>query len=312
MPVTQVVHGGGSSPTLRRRVYYTGTDTLEEGYAMCYNFDAIDRSAENISLATGTQGADDECPARHIQVEKPSPYNSQWFAGVVTGKHSGFTGPGYIEINMPGSTCNIYCSANVDHATETTKYTTTGTGLNTGQIVTFSTNAYDFQYQGLPGEGSACVLQDVDRSSTSGLVMAKLMTGRPSGGVTTLTSLNSSNLLYSGATFSLASSLVTGSLPPVPHGVFQVNWSLDAGDVTHLVKGAQGIYEGQTKVYRLLHAVDNDWNITFSTYRLHSATGSAVVGTLIGSLDAAGEEVICEWDGTAWNVKTNVAYATIF
>ena len=83
MPVTQVVHGGGSSPTLRRRVYYTGTDTLEEGYPLCYNFDAIDRSAENISLATGTEGADDECPARHIQVEKSSVFNSIWLLLIV-------------------------------------------------------------------------------------------------------------------------------------------------------------------------------------------------------------------------------------
>jgi hypothetical protein len=113
MPITQAVHGGGTAPTLTRRVYYTGSDELLEGYALCYNYDASDVTAENLTLSAGVA---EECPARRLQVEKPSVNNCVHFAGVVSNKHaSGFTGPGWVEINMPGSICNIYAAANVDH-----------------------------------------------------------------------------------------------------------------------------------------------------------------------------------------------------
>jgi hypothetical protein len=112
MPITQAVHGGGTSPTQRRRVYYTGTDTLKEGYALCYNFDATDVTAENLTLSQADSLV--ETPARRLQVEKPTINNSTHFAGVVSQKFTDFTGPGWIEINMPGSVCNIWAGANCD------------------------------------------------------------------------------------------------------------------------------------------------------------------------------------------------------
>ena len=195
MPVTDVVHGGGTSPTYRRRVYYTGSDTLREGYALCYNFDASDVSAENLTLSAGV---DEECSARRLQVEKPSVNNCAHFAGVVSPKFDGYSdGPGWIELNMPGSVCNIWADASADHGS-------TGTGMNTGQMLTFTIGQYYFQRTGLPGCGSAIVLQDVDRSTTNGLVMADMCTGDPSGGVQIVASTEAAAVISAGGVLCVA------------------------------------------------------------------------------------------------------------
>jgi hypothetical protein len=292
-------------------VYYTGSDELQEGYPLCYNFDSIDRSAENISLPTGQEGADDASPARHIQVEKPSMENALWFAGVVTGKYAGFTGPGYIEINMPGSICNVWCGANVDHAEETLAKTTTGTGIATGQIVTFGTNSYLFQYAGCEGEGSAMVLQDVDRSTTNGLVMAKLMTGPPSGGVQTMYSLNSSTYMADAtALYSIAFS-TGGSVHFPKAGVTQIAYSISTADWTNILGAADGQWVGQTKVFRVVNSdilgatgLTNDWNISVSL-AIDANASTLKAGspaTVVYSLDTAGDSITCVWNGANWVV----------
>jgi hypothetical protein len=65
-------------------------------------------------------------------------------------------------------------------------------------------------------------------------------------------------------------------------------------------------------VFRLIHSVANDWNITFSTYRLSSINGSAVVGTLIATLDTSGEEITAIWEGGAWNLSKPQIYTDLF
>ena len=44
---TQTQVHGGAAETYTMRVYYSGSDTLYEGYALCFNFDALDVNAEN-------------------------------------------------------------------------------------------------------------------------------------------------------------------------------------------------------------------------------------------------------------------------
>jgi hypothetical protein len=294
-------------------VYYTGTDELQEGYALCYNFDSIDRSAENISLASGQEGADDESPARHIQVEKPSMENAMWFAGVVSAKYAGFTGPGYIEINMPGSICNIWCNANVDHAEETLLKTTTGTGIATGQIVTFGTNSYAFTYAGCGGEGSAMVLQDVDRSSTAGLVQAKLQAGMPSGGFQNCYSVNSSTYMAA-ATSAVGVAFSTGGSVHVPKcGVTQISYSVATADWTSLVSRNDGQWVGQTKIFKIADSdvlgaaaltagIDYLVTVSLATVINTSLVGSDVPGsaTVVFSLDTANDTLKCVWNGTSW------------
>lgn len=295
MPITQAVHGGGQTPTLTQRVYYTGSDALYEGYALCYNFDAAEVSPENLSISlTQDAAASDACPARVIQVEKPSYANAMHFAGVVTERSNGVKGPGWVEIYMPGSVCNIYAAANVDHADSN--------DVATGQILTFSTGQYYFKYAGLPGEGSAIVLQDVDRSSTSGLVMAKLMTGVPSGGYNIVIS----SQMSAGGVVSAGGSIT--KFPPA--GVTAVDIDGATADATLLLKDTHGEWIGQQKVFKTIGALTtNHWQVTISAGR--NATTSTINVTsadVVASLGtAAGEYIHCTFDGGRWNVVPSIS-----
>ena len=85
------------------------------------------------------------------------------------------TGGQLITIYEPGSVANILVAVS--------------TVLNTG-ILTFSVDALtagQFIYSGLKGEGSATPMQTTTYVATAQLCMAKLQTGKPSGGVQLLT-----------------------------------------------------------------------------------------------------------------------------
>lgn len=284
------VHGGGVVPAITERVYYTGSDTLLEGYALCYNFNASDVSAENLVLSAG---ADEECAARRLQVAKPSYLNSLHFAGVVSGKCTGFVGPGWVEINKPGSVCNIFCNADADQA---------GTNsVNTGQVLTFSTGQYYFKYAGLPGAGAALVLQDVDRSTTAGLVMAELLVGYPSGGYNIVIS----SQMFAGATVSTGGSVT--KFPPA--GITALHVTALTADVTLLLKGAMGKWVGQTKIFRVLGTLDGGDDFLVSVSLGHRAIASTLLAmgdaAIVASLDAAGEQIMCVWTGNRWEVYPN-------
>jgi hypothetical protein len=301
MPITQAVHGGGTAPSTTQRVYYTGTDELLEGYALCYNFDASDVSAENLTLSAGV---DEECPARRLQVEKPSVNNCVHFAGVVSNKHaSGFTGPGWIEINMPGSICNIYAAASVDHGS-------TGTGMNTGQILTFDLDAYTFTHDGCIGSGSAIVLQDVDRSSTNGLVMAELCTGMPSGGVQTVNSTHfaAEQDVSVGGVLCMAPFGVT----ILPSTAFTAN-ALTAALTTCLV-AADAQWLGQYKEFRQTVSTGaTGVQITASTALWpYSSTAPRVTTPAVLTTSIVTNLVTfnARWDGIAWVIGTNSSVAT--
>lgn len=142
-------------------LWYESNAALNEGEAVCYNHDY-----------TGL-GADTFDGRRLNRVETPSTSNAQYFAGVAARAYSAKSGGQMIEVNGPGSVCNVWLNA---PATST---------INVGFFTFDVTSDYEgfFRYQGLPGRGSAIPLQTVDRSETAGLCMAKLMDGPESGGL---------------------------------------------------------------------------------------------------------------------------------
>ncbi len=292
MPTTQTVHGGGTAPVFQQKVYYTGSDTLLEGYALCYNFDAYDVSAENLSahLDTGDMGADDECPARRLQVEKPSFYNSMHFAGVVAKESNGVVGPGWVTINRPGSVCNIYCSANVDHSDTS--------NVATGEMLVFTSGQYYFKYEGIPGSGAALVLQDVDRSSTAGLVMAELMTGLPSGGYTPIVA----EMLSTGAALTDG-----GSVDEFPRqGVIANTLTVEGtADFTLSLLASDASFIGQTIMFTNQNTV-SAFVVTVSGHFVTSSTLEATgPQNIVGSITEAGESIIARWNGGIWDITTD-------
>jgi hypothetical protein len=76
-------------PNRIRRVYYSGTDTLQEGYALCYKHDATDPNTTNPEQSMG------------FNVVKPATANLALFAGVVAPSSAGITGPAFIDIIEP-------------------------------------------------------------------------------------------------------------------------------------------------------------------------------------------------------------------
>ena len=144
----------------KKRVYYKGTDTLKEGYALCYDFDNINnyRNKADTTITVATYAA-----SRRLVVEKPSEGNKIHFAGAVAAESDGKS-TGWITIWLPGSVCNVYTYENCDHGA-------TGLTTNTGQFLTFNVGKYYFTEYGLSGVGSATVLPEVNRGTTPGLVM---------------------------------------------------------------------------------------------------------------------------------------------
>ncbi len=301
-----MVHGGGTSPVMVRRVFYSGADTLKEGYALCYNFNAADVTAENQTLSSPESV---ENSARRLMVEKPDIFNSLHFAGVVSNKSNGVIGPGWIEINCPGSICNIYCAAEADHETSDIP-----TNMNSGQMLTFDCDAYTFTYPGCPGSGSAMVLQDVDRSSTNGLVMAELMTGMPSGGIQTVSSLH----------FIATASAITvgGSVYVSPAGVTQITGDLDAAllvsnsgmgidrrDVNDRVANV-GSWVGQRKIFRTLtsFSISTPMTIVCISVARHIGTLStdelSIVSGVLIMTSTISDYASFMWNGSRWELTS--------
>jgi len=288
-----LIHGGAAE-TNTMRVYYNGSDTLGEGYALCFNFDAIDVTDENISQTSPDVGQEYWNDARRLMVEKPAEGNKLHFAGAVSQRSANFTGPGWIEIHRPGSICNIYAYASADHGS-------TGITTNTGQILTFCPGEYFFYDGGFPGTGSAMVLQDVDRSSTKGVVMAELQTGLPSGGFYVLDVLST-------ATAGILS--VSISAPLVGAGVYALMGGLDAtASIAIGTTKDPGNYLGQRfKVVLLSIQGTNTYSLALSAVKvamISAGAGGCAVGLNgQGEISLVAESVGVVWDGVQWVVET--------
>lgn len=118
---------------IKRRVFYTGTDALEQGIGLCYDRD-YGTAADPESL-------------RDWRVNRPTTADNTAFAGVTIQSHAAKTGGQWIEIAEPGSICYISVAiATVVNATRLTAMVGAG-----GRGV--------FGTYGLPGRGSALALQ---------------------------------------------------------------------------------------------------------------------------------------------------------
>lgn len=143
-------------------VWFEGSTALNEGQAVCYNWDY------------GTAASIDA--RRTNRVELPAILNAPYFAGVAARAYSANTGGQLIEIFLPGSTCNVWsCVAN-----------TIGTGVSTFEVGTGGDGAGFFGRGGFPGKGTVTPLQTIDRG-TPGLCLAYLHEGPQSGGIEVVT-----------------------------------------------------------------------------------------------------------------------------
>lgn len=280
---------GGAAPSMRRSVFYTGTDTLYEGYALCYDFNAADVNQENETQTTPDVGEEYKNNARRILVEKPTEKNKIHFAGVVDEASNGVTGPAWVTINVPGSVCNVYAYSNADHERS-------ADGNASGQIFNVVVGQYYMMDGGYPGRGAAMVLQDVDRSSTAGLVMAELMDGAPSGGYCTVA-------VHSDTGTELSVQL---SAIPIYAGVYEFTEQSGASGAIlgSDMLAADGKWRGQRVQFKAGSTIlSSIFSCVVSTIlKAQYSTYAGAVASANVELSAANEYMTFEWDGVRWVV----------
>lgn len=164
-----------------KKVYYEGTSTLYEGMPVCYNYDSTSNILgvdpyTNTASTTTTEGYQNE--GKFLRVENVSSTNQQFFAGVVVGNSwdtVSTVGPCWLDIFVPnGAMVPVRSTANCTLGS-------TILGLSSGvQGLAATTDLGSI----LP---VAIAMETVDRSSTNGLVLAKL-----TGSAGVLTAMNAS------------------------------------------------------------------------------------------------------------------------
>ena len=132
----------------KKKVYFEGTDTLQEGYALCYNRDSG-------TAATATI-------ARAYLVEKPATANLKYFAGVVSSESAGVTGPQWVTIIESRGAPTV-----------TNVFTDQSCTLGTTKLAV-KNGDYALGAAGSATVNVALALQTVDRSGTDGLVQAQI------------------------------------------------------------------------------------------------------------------------------------------
>jgi hypothetical protein len=291
MSFMNTIHGGGA-PSLTTSVYYTGSDTLLEGYALCYDFNAADVNQENATQTSPNVGEEVWADARRVLVEKCQEGNKIHFAGVVAAASDNTTGPGWVTIHRPGSVCNVYAASDCDHETSA--------GTASGQLLQVTVNSYAMtDVEGFGGTGAAIVLQDVDRSSTNGLIMAELQTGPPSGGYCLCTP---GALISSASGFSISAIV---SAVPAYCGVYQfddgsaaTNGNIISADML----STDGSWGGQKVLFRgsstlISNAVSIE---VHAGMKGMSSTITNTCGTVAINISANGEYFAFEYDQGYW------------
>lgn len=286
------VTGGGVIRKTRRAFLVSGTGAT--GKAVCYNFDAVDVTAENDTLANAS--AVNWNDARRAMVEVPSPYNNLHFAGVVDKASNGVIGPNWILIHEPGSICDVHVVASADHrGSVTTK--------NSGELVNFvigvasagaaDTENGEFGPGGLAGSGAAMILQV--QATASSLAMAELLQGAPTGGVQYFAyvsaALAATVVIHGTVVLSVAdTSAQTAGTISVPAGQFVgqrlvINGPVSANSVAVAVSFTSAVVPNLSVEY------------------LASAN---MVGVTQATLTAIQHFIDAQWSGKQWVVMTNV------
>jgi len=154
----------GNPRAQRIRVYYEGTDTLYEGSPVCYNYDTTSNwygvdTYDNSESSTTTDGYQNE--GKYLRVEVPSADNAEFFAGVVAEGFGGITNPGLIDIYVPnGAIVPVYTDKSI--TIKDPLY------LEHGEITLVNATQVGM------GVCVAEAVETVDRSSTAGVVLARL------------------------------------------------------------------------------------------------------------------------------------------
>lgn len=181
-------------------VYYEGTDTIHEGMAVCYNSDTTTNKSRYNSQTTA-EGSQNE--GKYWFVEKPSDDNLLAFAGVVKkGGYCGKTGPKLVEIYIPNGQIVPVRSSIYNYEGET--------------ILAVQSGDYEFQAPNYGTRSLACAvaMEDVDRGTTEGLVLAQLF--HP-------LSFNWQSVGFTGTTagssqrFEVGNGITTGTIIPIRH-----------------------------------------------------------------------------------------------
>lgn len=100
-----------NAPADKIVAYYTGTDTLREGYVLCYDYDRTDTDGDGNTIYY----------KRAYMVEQATANNSPYFAGFVAEESDGMTGPGEVYLIPPGSRMtigNVWTNSNLSAGTE--------------------------------------------------------------------------------------------------------------------------------------------------------------------------------------------------
>lgn len=248
------------------QVWFEGTTALKEGQGLCYNFNYFP-SGGAVTNADGQ---------RYNRVELPATANSLHFAGVAVRPYSASDTGRMIEINKPGSVCNILCYADV----------VIGVGIVTCEAGNALSTTYAgyFSRAGFDGEGSAVPLQTVSGDGDVQLCQAYLQTGLPSGLVEVVTPPS------------------TGALMTLlPFGItFFKATTIASQDATAVL--ANGTIQGQRKAYQCEGTMSsNQVDVTITTGLQEDYTT-----TLAGIVyDADGEDTYLIWTGLQWIEVTN-------
>ncbi len=248
------------APAIKVAVWYSSTTEIKEGAAVCYNWD---------------YGTDIDYEGRRFnEVENPTTLNAQYFAGVAAKYYPAQPNGQLIQINLPGSVCNILCGVD----------TVRGTGILTFDV----TAAYigQFRYAGLAGAGSAIPMQTTTFDTNPHTVIAKLQVGAESGGVEVVPLVDNGaigTLMIGGTT------LVTGS-------------TIGGGNCLYTL--ADGAAPGLRKKFGIITAVitTSDFVITVT-----SGAGPNVADVSLDSITftnavGPGDIIALSWDG-AWFIQ---------
>jgi hypothetical protein len=207
---------------------------------VCYNWDY--GNAANVDAR------------RTNRVELPSILNARFFAGVLARDYTIPIGGTFVDIYLPGSSCNILAKASA----------TIGVGILTCEAA--GDYAGYFRYAGFQGEGSAVPLQTKDRSTDAGLVFARLQEGEPSGLVQYIdvdtggamtcmvggtTVLDATGTPGSHATFTMADGTIAGLLK-------KFICVVDYGDTYDFVITVNGVEQDGTALATVVLDDEND------------------------------------------------------
>ncbi len=296
------IHGGAAS-SLTTSVYYTGSDTLLEGYALCYDFNAYDVNQENATQTTPNVGEEFYADARRVLVEKPTEQNKVHFAGVVAAESNAVVGPGWVTIHRPGSICNVYAASDVDSENPTGG--TEGAGTAVGDLVNLVVGEYHFKDFGFAGSGAALILQDVNRASTNGLVMAELMTGAPSGGINIMDAQISTHNSVELTTATTLSNLL-GYIPAMCGTYVVTEATVLIPILSFPIAQADGRWAGQRMAVYASSTISTSVSVLISGYLQTFVTdiaGGQNVRTLTSvvlEISADADFMVLEFDGLLW------------